>query len=213
MKRRLRKEDRDRLDKDRCEGKNRVRMQAMFLAQLVSIPSLDTLTHEGKKTLLAEAKDSGFECVNAVEDMLWPILCHTHTIAHPLIENLLKGKESPLRSLGERERTCLWVNPNNGVVHEHRDNEWLREEMLLSLWRLLKEPFFPFRRCPWCKTGVFFLFKGRKYCSSTCRSQADEAKRKGTRGPSQRQNRAKRKELAEAQQRAQRRATESAANG
>jgi len=148
-------------------GKKRMRMQAQFLARLVSLAALYALPEEERARLITDAHRAGFRCGESVDSLLWGIFQHTHAIASPLMRSLLVGKETSLRPLGERERTRLLLNPKTDLVMETRESEYLAEEMLLTLWSLLRtyQAPFPFRRCPHCKTGVFFCFGARKYCS------------------------------------------------
>jgi len=163
--------------------KHRARLQAQFLARLFSVPSLVTLSKPQQAELLKEARRSGFSCTESVDQLLWPILTHVHGIAFPLMNSLLNGQETSLQPLGERERARLLLIPKSGRVLDIRSTEYLDEEMLLSLWSLLRnrKGAFPFQRCPHCQTGVFFVFGTRKYCSRECTNQANEAARRGTR--------------------------------
>src|SRR5262249_11478635 len=99
MKRTLPREMRDQLHTLRRAGKKLAQRQGGLLARLVSVPSLDTIRHEDKTALLAEAKGSGFRCVEAVDTVLWPILLHTHAVAWPLIQDLLTGEQVSLQPL------------------------------------------------------------------------------------------------------------------
>ena len=160
-----------------------MRMQAQFLARLVSVASLDALPEEERARFLTVARRAGFTCGDSVDSLLWVILQHTHEIASPLMRSLLDGKETSLQPLGERERRRLKLIPKTGRVMETNGSEYFDEEMLLILWSLLGtyQAPFPFRRCPHCKTGVFFCFGTRKYCSPQCTSKAHEDARRGKR--------------------------------
>jgi hypothetical protein len=193
------------------EKEKRERRQAQFLARLLSIPSLEALPDDERVRPLTEArKRSGFRSAKCAERLLWPLLQHTHEIAYPVLHSLLDGKPTSLQPLGERERIVLVLDPkawntlkfpgNGHLDLQYPNHEYWQEEMILTLWLLLRSQWvpFPFRRCPHCKTGVFFVFGTRKYCSRECTSQANEAARKGMRNEYMREHMAKKRKWAKA---------------
>jgi len=212
------------------------RLQLRLLARLASLPSLKRLSREEKQSLVEEAKQAGIN--NGLFDKFatfltkdgkaekawgerlaptaWNVIWETYPWARRLINGLLDGKTVRPPSLRQNTELVLdrlalgipWARP----ARKYSPFEGLIDNLVQSL----KVAPFPYHRCPWCKTTVFLWNTGRRgrpreYCSPACKSHANEAARKGTRGEYIRNlvatKRARKKARAKAEERAKKQAS------
>lgn len=162
----------------------RGRFRAELFAKLASYPSLDSVTKRERQQFLGLVRKTGFSFAGARaprrpegDESRWTVLRYVHAIVRPFLTRLLDGQPVPLQSLAARERTSASLTPYGRVLF-HTGEEWHQEEMVVELWRLVREgEAFPLRRCAHCKTKIFVKVGRQEYCSASCRNKANDARR------------------------------------
>jgi predicted nucleic acid-binding Zn ribbon protein len=76
--------------------------------------------------------------------------------------------------LAKHQQIMLWVSAKTGKVYETVSSRSLLDEIIVDLWRVLRQSPFPFRRCLVCST-VFVWTKRQKFCSPQCKSRSQSS--------------------------------------
>jgi hypothetical protein len=182
----------------------RQRERAEFYARLASIPSLTGLPLSEALRLQEEMErvgfpwlrkissvrkrlekanvtlpaDAGDEELRRFKQTFRAVAFHEiHRYAHDIINGLLDDGKFDWSSYRPLPKTVIRLDKEAYKATEEVKEPDPQDEMILDLLDLVRQPNFPFRKCPACNV-VFVPVKNQRYCSPTCTYKVTEQGRK-----------------------------------